>query len=91
MSQSPRPNLGLSLESSQETEQLIIAEIHRDGPADTAGLKKGDKLLKVNGQAVGSRDELRDVVDGLSLYESIKVVVWRDEAEVEVELVVGVK
>jgi serine protease Do len=91
MSQSPRPNLGLSLESSQETEQLIIAEIHRDGPADKAGLKKGDKLLKVNGQAVGSRDELRDVVDGLSLYESIKVVVWRDEAEVEVELVVGVK
>lgn len=50
-----RPWLGINVEETHG--RLIVSRVTPKGPADRAGLKVGDILLKVRGEAVGSLGE----------------------------------
>jgi serine protease Do len=64
---------------------LRIASLDKDGPAEKAGLREGDVLLRGDGRALLCRDELRGVLlkkPG----ETVKLVVRRDGKELEIPL-----
>ncbi|MCI0588260.1 MAG: M20/M25/M40 family metallo-hydrolase [Planctomycetes bacterium] len=63
-------------------EDLAIEEVVEDGPAAKAGFKSGDKIVRVNGEAVTSLMELFPALSGED--EKAKVVVLRDGREVEI-------
>ena len=63
-------------------EDLAIEEVVEDGPAAKAGFKSGDKIVRVNGEAVTSLMELFPALSGED--EKVKVVVLRDGKEVEI-------
>lgn len=57
---------GIGALSEVMGDYLTITELYKDQPADKAGLKVGDQLIKVNGQdAKGkSPDEVNDILQG---------------------------
>lgn len=71
-----RRMLGVGLDTD-----LTITEITKDSPAEKAGLKVGDKLLKFNGQLVGDTIMLGQAIQ--SAAKESKVLVHRDGKDVE--------
>lgn len=60
---------------------MTVEEVMDETPAAKAGVRPGDRLLRVNGQAIAGQDELRSL-----LRESrgdVKIAVRRGEADVE--------
>lgn len=45
---------------------IIVTDVTSDGPADRAGLKAGDLILKVDGKKVGSTDDFQKASKGKS-------------------------
>jgi serine protease Do len=54
--------LGVSLDEEYAPDNLIIGTIAKNSPAEKAGLRRGDKLLSIEGKPIhGSRDVIRMV------------------------------
>jgi serine protease Do len=47
-----------------EVDGLLVREVEQDGPADRAGLRRGDVLVATGGRELRSLDDLYDVLDG---------------------------
>jgi M6 family metalloprotease-like protein len=59
-----------------------IAEITPDAPADKAGLKAGDILLKIDGVAINSSNRLTDLLSEKKPGDKVNVTYQRDKNEV---------
>ncbi|MBI3857636.1 MAG: M20/M25/M40 family metallo-hydrolase [Planctomycetes bacterium] len=75
--QGKRRMLGVQLDND-----LQITDVVKDGPADKAGLKPGDKLLKLNGQQIGDTIMLGQAIQ--SAPKETKVLIQRGGKEQEV-------
>ena len=66
----------------------MIDSVQPDSPADHAGLKRGDVILSVNGQAVHSGDELVAIVSDTDIGKKLRIEYLREgkraTADVEV-------
>jgi serine protease Do len=67
----------------------LIGDVMKDGPADKAGLKRGDVVLQYGGKDVSDSAELRNRVAGTTIGEEVNVVVWRDKGKVDLKVKVG--
>jgi putative serine protease PepD len=78
--------LGVSLEESQDG--VGVAEVVEGGPAADAGLKAGDVVTKIDGDAVGDVASLTAAIRAHDPGDKVKLTVVRDgkESTVEVEL-----
>lgn len=56
--------IGISVQKDVGTGYLVIEKVFKDTPAETAGLKTGDKITKINGESV----------EDLSLSEAIEKI-----------------
>ena len=78
----------LSAEERKEIggkEGLVVESVA--GPAEKAGIQRGDVILAVNGTPVKSVDELRKLVGGNA--KSIAVLVQREDAQIYVPVNMG--
>jgi serine protease Do len=57
---------------------IVIDAVQPDGPADHAGLKRGDLILSVNGQAVHNGDELVSIVSETGVGKKLRVDYLRE-------------
>lgn len=70
----PRPRLGVSwTDHDSESGAIIVSRVRYKSPADTAGLKVQDRLLKFNGQDIGSDDQLIKLVSKVSRQATITI------------------
>ncbi|MEM6331437.1 MAG: M28 family peptidase, partial [Planctomycetota bacterium] len=89
-----RPFFGSVPDANQPGGGYVISAVTPDGPAEAAGVQAGDKVVRLNGQEIGS---LEDFASGLAKFaagDRVKVVVARVDAagaasELEVEVVLG--
>ncbi len=88
MSKEPAPTLGFRLKPASETSEVVIDRVVPDGPADKAGLKVDDRIVKLEGKDVTNREELRASMEGVRVDQKIKLTVIREGAEMELELTV---
>ena len=79
----------LGVEITDNEGAVSIKSVLEDGPAAKAGLKAGDRIVKVNNRNVYGADGLADIVGKLPSNKSVKVIVKRDDKEVEVTLKTG--
>jgi len=86
----PDPIKSLGLRPWRPALPPVLAEIDPKGPAQTAGLKAGDRLLALDGQPL---DEWQQVVDKVRERPNAKISLWveRDGALLDVPLMLAVR
>ncbi len=86
----PDPIAGLGIQPWRPAIAPVLAELDEKGPAKAAGLKVGDRLLSVDGQAV---DDWQQVVDKVRARPEARVVlgVERDGQRQDVALTLAAK
>jgi len=70
---------------------VIIVGVLQNGPAAKSGIRPGDVILSVAGQAVGNVSELLGRVAGLKPGSATKFKLLRRESTVEVDVIPGLR
>lgn len=65
----------------------LVASVFPGGPADRAGLRKGDVILSFDGHTVVSHDELPWVVSMAGVGRTVRIDVARDGGDLELQVV----
>ncbi len=58
------------------SEGVLIAEVTRNGSAESAGLRGGDVILEVNRTRVGTPGEVEDIIRNST--DDVLLLIWRD-------------
>ncbi|MGD0524027.1 MAG: M28 family peptidase [Polyangiaceae bacterium] len=69
---------------------MLLAGVRPGGPADAAGLRKGDILVRLGGHVVGSTDDVKFVMTESTPGMRMRAVVLRDGKELSVDVVLDV-
>jgi serine protease Do len=67
----------------------LIANVAPNSAAEKAGLKSGDVIAQVNGQAIGHSGELSSVIGMSAPGEKVKLKVWREKGWHDIEVRLG--
>ena len=76
--------LGLS-----EEKGALVASVEQGDPADKAGIKPGDVILKVNGQAIEDSRGLSQIIGQLKPGASVDIQLWRQGETKDVQVTLG--
>ncbi len=77
----PSPNLAKVERAATCLEVRLVLP---SGPADKAGLKRGDVLLEIGAEDVADENALASALDDLKAGQTVRVAVWRAERRIEV-------
>lgn len=83
---SPELAEGLRL---KEPKGALVASVTKDGPADKAGIKQGDVVLKFDGKEITQMRGLPRIVAETETGRTTDVVIWRQGKEVTLKVAVG--
>jgi serine protease Do len=83
---SPELAEGLRL---KEPKGALVASVTKDGPADKAGIKQGDVVLKFDGKEIPQMRGLPRIVAETETGKTTDVVIWRQGKEVTLKVAVG--
>ena len=81
--------LGLQTQATQNGTGAQIAETTAGGPSEKAGLKAGDIVKKVDGQAISSPDDVAQSISDKSPGDKVTVTVDRNGHEESVDVTLG--
>jgi serine protease Do len=65
----------------KEAKGALISDVLKDTPADRAGLKRGDVIIKYNGHDIANAGQLRNLVAETVVGQQVAVVIIRDKRE----------
>ncbi|HET6370753.1 MAG TPA: DegQ family serine endoprotease [Nitrospiria bacterium] len=72
-----------------EPKGVLVGDVLPKSPAERAGIKRGDVILKLNGEEVENTGQLRNLVAEAPVGSKVKVDLFRDKQEKEVEVTIG--
>jgi len=67
----------------------LVNSVEKGGPADKAGIEAGDVILKFDGKAVNSSEDLPRIVGGTKPGNKVAVQVWRNKGIRDLQVVVA--
>jgi len=79
--------LGVAL--AENADQVIIARVQPDSPADTAGLLADDVIVSFNGEAVSTAQDLSDKVKAAAAGDTVEIEILRDGEAQTIEATLG--
>lgn len=82
------PTLGVSLMGSFGKATGQIIQVSKDSVAERAGLKVGDVLLSIDGQAIDSSNTLNRVFAGYRWGDSVTARISRDGVEQDLQVAI---
>jgi len=68
---------------------VLITQVERGGPADKAGIKLGDVLLRVNDRAVADTTGMLNMIAALQPGEQARLKLTRNQSESELSITIG--
>jgi serine protease Do len=83
---SPELAEGLRL---KDPKGALVASVTKDGPADKAGIKQGDVVLKFDGKEITQMRGLPRIVAETETGKVADVIIWRKGQEVTLKVAVG--
>lgn len=72
-----------------ESKGALISGVLRDSPADKAGLKAGDILMKIGGKPVADAENMLNLIAALKPDEKVTLAIVRSGENKNVEVVIG--
>jgi membrane-associated protease RseP (regulator of RpoE activity) len=78
------------LDNMFATAPWVVDQVSPDSAADEAGVQAGDRIVSVDGQAIGGFDGFRDVVNARP-NEDVEVVLERAGAQQVIDLTIGTR
>jgi serine protease Do len=66
-----------------------ILKVYQSTPADKAGIRSGDVVLRFGGVDIVDLNHLINIVSMAGVGESAEIVVWRDRREIKLKVTVG--
>lgn len=92
-----RPNIGIAginvteqiAKAYNMTVGIYVSEVLEGGPAEKAGFKQGDIIIKAEGKEIKTMEELNAIKYKYKIGDTFKVTVLRDSKEVELSVVLG--
>ncbi len=94
-----RPYIGVALQDLtkdlaeyfglKEPKGAIIADVTPGGPADKAGLTRGDVILKINDNTIKNSNDVVEIVGNAKINEKLVIVVLRNGKTQFITVVVG--
>lgn len=82
----PRVYVGVTFGEAKEGEGVKVDQVANGSPAETAGLKAGDRVVKVNGTDFSRQEALRDLLSEKKPGDTLTFTVRRGEKETEVKV-----
>jgi len=70
---------------------VVITNVYRDGPGERAGLRTGDIVLEINGQAVGDGHAGMNLIGTTRPGDSVTLEVVRSGTKLELKMTVGTR
>jgi serine protease Do len=67
----------------------LVAQVEANTPASRAGIKRGDIILKVNGQTIENGNDLRLRISQTPPGTTVNVTLWRDNRSEDVKVTLG--
>ena len=58
---------------------IFVAQVEKGGPAAKAGIKRGDIIVKVEGQKINDSGDLQKAIRNKKIGETAKIEIYRDE------------
>lgn len=82
--------IGVEVETDPESGYLLVTEVYPNSPAQTEGLKKGDKIVAIDGETVtvDNATEMTGKLSGVKL-TSVSLTYRRDDVDKSVNVVRG--
>ena len=68
---------------------ILLQSVHDDGPADQAGLRRGDVVLSMNGEPILSRRQALLIAAGTDPGNEVEIVAIRDGERFSVTVIAG--
>lgn len=72
-----------------DREGVLVADVLKSGPADKAGIKRGDVIMNVNGKKVTSSNALRNYIATLKPGADIPFHIFRAGKEMDIAVKIG--
>jgi serine protease Do len=83
------PEIARGLKLEKDTRGVIVTDIVPGSPAEKAGLKQGDVILKYDGKRVESVAKLRSMAAATAPGQLVKITVSREGRELDLSLTAG--
>jgi S1-C subfamily serine protease len=84
-----RPFMGIQYKLNSDGKGMLIMEVQGDSPAEKAGLKAKDVILKINGTEPTSLQEFREIIGLLKVGDTVTLEIRRDDKEEKVKVTLG--
>ncbi|MBZ5503494.1 MAG: DegQ family serine endoprotease [Acidobacteriia bacterium] len=72
-----------------EVRGALVGDVSADAPASRAGMKRGDVILQLNGQAVNSANELKLRISQTAPKTAVKLQIWREGKTQDLSITLG--
>lgn len=82
-----RPWLGMT--RTDDKDKVVVEVVTEGGPAEKAGIKKGDVIVQFDGKDTPNFDALKPLVESRGPGETVPVLVQRGENKLEFKLEIG--
>jgi serine protease Do/serine protease DegQ len=83
------PDIAEQVQLPKDAEGVIVTDTTPGGPADRAGVKRGDVILSVNGRTIESQEKLRLTISEMAPDSKVALSVSRDGKPLTLSVTLG--
>jgi serine protease Do len=75
---------GLNIEEDQDRYGVIVADVDPGSPADGVGIRRGDVILRINGESIRSAQDWEGILLDVQVENELKLEIYRDGRNEEI-------